>query len=294
MTLYLEQLLDNLQGLPAEFQRNLLLLRELDERTLKNLRGLDKLSKSYMTGIKDVSTKRMKALYEEIRQLFYKTKSLGDEKVQLSIQTYEMVDRHIRRLDSDMVRFEKELKRRAEAGDAEAVENGICPSTRKESAKHSGGRSSRKKPLASKQDQVKANAKRKRVASTSGSSAAHVSKDKEKDKEREKDKEKEKEREKEKEKVPPHEVTAKKSTVSGPLSSMTDISDMPVDPHEPVYCVCRQVSFGEMIACDNSNCPVEWFHLPCVGLSSAPKGKWFCPTCVEMKRLKANHSLEGK
>ena len=25
-----------------------------------------------------------------------------------------------------------------------------------------------------------------------------------------------------------------------------------VDPDEPVYCVCRQVSFGEMVACDDS------------------------------------------
>ena len=27
--------------------------------------------------------------------------------------------------------------------------------------------------------------------------------------------------------------------------------DLPIDPHEPVYCMCRQVAFGNMIACDN-------------------------------------------
>lgn len=27
--------------------------------------------------------------------------------------------------------------------------------------------------------------------------------------------------------------------------------DMPVDPNEPVYCFCQQVSFGEMIMCDD-------------------------------------------
>jgi hypothetical protein len=27
--------------------------------------------------------------------------------------------------------------------------------------------------------------------------------------------------------------------------------DMRVDPNEPVYCVCRRVAFGDMIACDN-------------------------------------------
>lgn len=28
--------------------------------------------------------------------------------------------------------------------------------------------------------------------------------------------------------------------------------DLPVDPNEPTYCYCGQVSYGEMIACDNS------------------------------------------
>jgi hypothetical protein len=27
--------------------------------------------------------------------------------------------------------------------------------------------------------------------------------------------------------------------------------DLPVDPNEPTYCYCGQVSYGEMIACDN-------------------------------------------
>lgn len=29
--------------------------------------------------------------------------------------------------------------------------------------------------------------------------------------------------------------------------------DMPVDPNEPLFCLCQQVSFGEMIMCDNPN-----------------------------------------
>ncbi|XP_054163693.1 inhibitor of growth protein 2-like [Oppia nitens] len=53
----------------------------------------------------------------------------------------------------------------------------------------------------------------------------------------------------------------------------------PVDPNEPTYCLCSQVSYGEMICCDNAFCPIEWFHFPCVHLSHKPKGKWFCPKC---------------
>jgi len=31
----------------------------------------------------------------------------------------------------------------------------------------------------------------------------------------------------------------------------SDVLDMPVDPNEPTYCLCHQVSYGEMIGCDN-------------------------------------------
>lgn len=52
------------------------------------------------------------------------------------------------------------------------------------------------------------------------------------------------------------------------------------DPDEPTYCVCNQVSYGEMVACDNEECEIEWFHYTCVGLTAAPKGKWYCPQCI--------------
>ncbi|KAG5077065.1 hypothetical protein JHK82_055760 [Glycine max] len=30
--------------------------------------------------------------------------------------------------------------------------------------------------------------------------------------------------------------------------------ELPVDPNEPTYCFCNQVSYGAMVACDNPNC----------------------------------------
>mmetsp|Transcript_18954 Transcript_18954/g.29729 ORF Transcript_18954/g.29729 Transcript_18954/m.29729 type:complete len:245 (-) Transcript_18954:229-963(-) len=60
--------------------------------------------------------------------------------------------------------------------------------------------------------------------------------------------------------------------------------DMPVDPNEPLYCFCRRVSFGNMVGCDNPDCPIEWFHFDCVGLTASPKGKWLCSTCLEQKK----------
>lgn len=60
--------------------------------------------------------------------------------------------------------------------------------------------------------------------------------------------------------------------------------DEPIDPNEPVYCFCNQVSFGDMIACDNGNCSREWFHYTCVGLEEPPKGKWYCKECAPLMK----------
>ncbi|KAI3511511.1 hypothetical protein L2E82_29112 [Cichorium intybus] len=62
--------------------------------------------------------------------------------------------------------------------------------------------------------------------------------------------------------------------------------DLPVDPNEPTYCFCNQVSYGEMVACDNPDCKIEWFHYGCVGLKEQPKGKWYCSDCNGMQKRK--------
>jgi inhibitor of growth protein 3 len=53
-----------------------------------------------------------------------------------------------------------------------------------------------------------------------------------------------------------------------------------------VYCICQRVSFGDMVACDNDDCPHQWFHWGCVDLKAEPKGEWLCPHCRELPRSK--------
>lgn len=31
-------------------------------------------------------------------------------------------------------------------------------------------------------------------------------------------------------------------------------------------------------------CPFEWFHYSCVGLTTPPKGKWFCASCLAKRK----------
>ena len=59
------------------------------------------------------------------------------------------------------------------------------------------------------------------------------------------------------------------------------------------YCFCHRVSFGDMVGCENKDCPYEWFHLDCVGLKKAPgeKDTWYCSEC-EAKGFKS--VLHGK
>ncbi|XP_075053295.1 inhibitor of growth protein 2 isoform X1 [Mixophyes fleayi] len=82
---------------------------------------------------------------------------------------------------------------------------------------------------------------------------------------------------------PPKEKKTKSSKKKKRTKTKQDreVSPIPfaIDPNEPTYCLCNQVSYGEMIGCDNEECSIEWFHFSCVGLTYKPKGKWYCPDC---------------
>lgn len=63
---------------------------------------------------------------------------------------------------------------------------------------------------------------------------------------------------------------------------MADIDDEE-NGDDKKYCICQSVSYGDMVACDNDQCPYEWFHWTCVGLKSEPAGTWICPVCTKRK-----------
>lgn len=67
-----------------------------------------------------------------------------------------------------------------------------------------------------------------------------------------------------------------------------------VDQDERTYCYCDAVSYGDMIGCDNDDCPREWFHLACTGMTSAPKGKWYCDDCLTKGEIKRPRNRNTK
>ena len=65
------------------------------------------------------------------------------------------------------------------------------------------------------------------------------------------------------------------------IPQVTDYED-----YTKLWCYCNTPSYGEMIKCENEECAIQWFHFDCLRIRSAPKSKWYCPTC--QKHYKGN------
>jgi hypothetical protein len=87
---------------------------------------------------------------------------------------------------------------------------------------------------------------------------------------------------------------AQKRKASTAFRRGSSVDEVAADEDSQVYCFCQQVSFGEMVACDNQSCEREWFHLPCVGLTSPPQGKWYCDECLAKMGQQKQRQAEKK
>jgi inhibitor of growth protein 4 len=66
-------------------------MRDLDNRAQSLMREIDSLADDYLKIINHSSPDKRKEQMEKIQKLFNKAKEYGDDKVQLAIQTYELV-----------------------------------------------------------------------------------------------------------------------------------------------------------------------------------------------------------
>ncbi|KAJ7418642.1 hypothetical protein BTVI_28450 [Pitangus sulphuratus] len=210
--MYLEHYLDSIENLPFELQRNFQLMRDLDQRTEDLKAEIDKLATEYISNARTLSSEEKLGLLKQIQEAYGKCKEFGDDKVQLAMQTYEMVDKHIRRLDTDLARFEADLKE--------------------------------KQIESSDYDSSSSKGKKKGRAQKEKKAARARSKGKNSDEEAPKTAQKK--------------LKLVRTSTEYGMPSVTfgnvhpsDVLDMPVDPNEPTYCLCHQVSYGEMIGCDN-------------------------------------------
>ncbi|CAM9251392.1 unnamed protein product, partial [Lampetra fluviatilis] len=119
--MYLEHYLDSIENLPNELQRNFQLMRDLDQRTEDLKAEIGRLAGEFLVGAGSLDASRRSSALSHISGAYGKCREYGDDKVELAMQTYEMVDKHIRRLDADLARFEAELKEKQLEGDYEGV-----------------------------------------------------------------------------------------------------------------------------------------------------------------------------
>ncbi|KAI8922422.1 inhibitor of growth proteins N-terminal histone-binding-domain-containing protein [Powellomyces hirtus] len=280
--LYLEDYLDTIEALPVELGRNFTLMRELDSRAQDSVARISQNTSDFLSDLHSMSPEDRVKMLQDISASLKETLRHGEEKVALAVQTYDMVDRHVRRLDDDLHKFEEEQmtgpKLFGSVGPYEAGTNKVrndkttfAGRAEKRSAPSAADTPSKKhKKTAGKLDDkliLKDSETPKRPANAITSlNKLHTTLNSKK----------------------PVTANAKRdkkgviAVIEKRLASKdkAGVLDLPIDPNEPTYCMCNQVSFGDMIACDNDDCPIEWFHYACVGLSAPPKGKWYCPTCT--------------
>lgn len=209
-----DHFIETLENVPSELQRNFNLMTDLDKRTSEVMTRINECVRDYRKSCK--KDERM-ILYKESIDLFDKARCFADDKVELAMQTYDLVDKHIRSLEG-----------------LSGAQLALATSATSTNKSNDVNKTSNSKVTKKDQDQDKAAASKN---------------------------------------VEPITV------------------DMPLDPNEPRYCTCHQVSFGEMIACDNKDCPIEWFHFACVDLKVKPNGKWYCPECFNINK-KGKHKFK--
>jgi len=64
---------------------------DLDSRSQKLMTNIDTMADNYLSNVKEHSVEEKKKTMASIQQKFDAAKELSDDKVQLSIQTYELV-----------------------------------------------------------------------------------------------------------------------------------------------------------------------------------------------------------
>lgn len=196
-----------------------------------------------------------------IQRALIRSQELGDEKIQIVSQMVELVENRTRQVDSHVELFEAHQEVNDTTGHSgKAGQDKSKSETVTQAEKTNSKRSRRQRNNENRENAANHHDHDDVTSGTPKEKKAKASKKKKRSK-------------------------AKAEREASP-------ADLPIDPNEPTYCLCNQVSYGEMIGCDNDECPIEWFHFSCVGLNHKPKGKWYCPKCRGENEKTMDKALE--
>ena len=316
---YYEDYHEIIEFLPAELKSRLSQIYELDEHIQSQLHSLQDKTKTFFALCRKDKSALREHQYQQLCQDYEKTVDQSGDKVKLATQIHDLLDRHMRRLEHDLNRFTIELEADT-AGITEILEQRSYMLDRPPSPERPPVGQKRTRHIALNDDLLNGDfddyspthslrtspiplnrplkySRRDRTTTAFADETDfldlgdHL--------------------------TPPSELYAgssgkppltfhmdtkmhKKKSSSGLPQSLIVTESVPdtgnewieyVDPNEPRYCLCNQVSYGEMVGCDNVECPIEWFHYGCVGILEPPKGKWYCPQCnIRKKGNRKSHT----
>ncbi|XP_063241212.1 inhibitor of growth protein 1 [Bacillus rossius redtenbacheri] len=276
---YVENYLDCVENLPDDLQRYLTRMRELDVSYQAFLKEVEQHQDAAQRDT-DLATKRK--VLVRVQKMLIAAQEVGDEKLQVVQQIQDLIENKSRQLDLDYRNLDlgkdqenTEPNRETHHGaTSTSAATGAAGGT---SATPVQGERQSKRPRRARNDTVtesagleaatpepKSSAGTAAVTPAATASSAAVQKKSSAGGKKKK----------------------RKSRQAAQAQAQAQRDDSPpredelaIDPDEPTYCLCDQISYGEMILCDNDLCPIEWFHFSCVALATKPKGKWFCPKC---------------
>ncbi|CAH0561291.1 unnamed protein product [Brassicogethes aeneus] len=262
---YVENYLDCVENLPDELQRLISRMRELDVNYLARVRDVASQVSSWKC-LNHENPKRTR-IGARIQQALIAAQELGDEKMSLLQSILDKIEGKTRMLDLDYknLDFGKEEVVASENKEQQPPVNNTASTNNNsvQSSERPNKRSRRSRHDAfsglenNQSDNIQPeHVLRSQVPATSSSNTQKKTTQGKKKKRKARQA-----AQAQKEESPPRE------------------EEQAIDPDEPTYCLCDQISYGEMIMCDNDLCPIEWFHFSCVSLTTKPKGKWYCPKC---------------
>ncbi|KAG1087086.1 hypothetical protein G6F42_020742 [Rhizopus arrhizus] len=206
-----EDYVESLQNLPSEIDQNMHELRSMDEEfqriVVANNSNASSTSTSPTTPTPSMSLSSARSQLEKDYALAVQKQ---DQKIDLTKRMYDLVTRHIERIDSQMAK--------SDISDMEWMGG----AARKNLTEDTSWKFDRKRP------------------SPHGAISVRKSR------------------------------TLHSSRPNPAIEQNGTLPEIDIDPNEPKYCYCNQVSFGDMVACDGDNCEKEWFHYTCVGLAYPP------------------------
>ncbi|XP_065205061.1 inhibitor of growth protein 5 [Planococcus citri] len=312
--IYLENYLDCVENLPDDLQRHLTRMRELDVSFQTFMRDIESLATQYNEAINDGKMEDTCRLLRKAQSILISAQELGDEKLQIVQQLQDLIESRTRSLDNDYKNIDNGSRERETVASAStpsvsstsaAVSNTVTEVAYKEpvavtSVSSSNGNGEQRQSKRVRRGRTENEPSSSNPDSSSNQQNQHhhhhhhhyehggsipmpratatLLVNQKKHAANNSIANNKKKKRKTKQNV--GRISQKEDDSRNNKSNIDDDDDeLSIDPDEPTYCLCDQISYGEMICCDNDLCPIEWFHFSCVSLSNKPKGKWFCPKC---------------